>query len=423
MKIDINGINFPKDDNIKYKVLDSQKKLLYINEKNNDLTGWIDYPEFIDKSILDDILKTAEEVKNKCEILLVIGIGGSYLGLKAIYESLNYVNKESGDLKIIFAGFTLSSTYTNHLLKYLEKKTFCINYISKSGTTTEPAIAFRLFKNLLKRQHKSFYNEWIYVTTNSSDGNALKEAQVKGYKILNIPNNIGGRYSCFTAATLFPLACKDINILEFISGAKKARLDCINNCFDNNVALQYAYARNVCLKNNKIIEALCLFSPRLVSLLDWWKQLFAESEGKKGKGILPIGMLYSTDLHSVGQIIQDGPKILFETIVNAKNTLGGVIVPDDPDDFEELNYIVGKDIHDINNSMLNATIKAHHNGNIPIIQIEIDQIDTFNLGYLMYTFMYSCAISSYCNDVNPFDQPAVQEYKDRMFECLGKNNE
>ncbi len=420
MKIDINGICFPKDNNLIEKVVDSQKKLLNVNNEKNHLTGWIDYPEEISQEFLKDILDTAEEVKNKCEILLVIGIGGSYLGLKAIYESLNYINKEIGDLKIIFAGFSLSSTYTSYLLKYLEKKTFCINYISKSGTTTEPAIAFRLFKNLLKKQHKDYYKDWIYVTTNSSNGNAFKEAKANGYKTLFIPNNIGGRYSCFTASTLFPLACKDIDITKFLSGAKKARLDCINNNYEDNIALQYAYARNICLLNGKIIEALCLFSPRLVSLLDWWKQLFAESEGKGGKGILPMGMLYSTDLHSIGQIIQDGPKVLFETIINAKNTLEGLIIPDDPDDFEDLNYIVGKDIHDINNSILKATIKAHRNGNIPIIQMDIDQIDTYNLGYLMYTFMYSCAISAYVNDVNPFDQPAVQEYKDRMFEYLGK---
>lgn len=410
-------------DNIKQKVISSKEKLLQINNENNDLTGWIDYPINITEAILNDIIETANEVKSKCEIMLVIGIGGSYLGTKAVLESLNSQRREEGELKIIFAGFSLSSTYTSYLLKYLEKKTFCINYVSKSGTTTEPAIAFRLFKNLLKKQHKTSYNDWIYVTTNSKDGNALKEAKAKKYKTLFIPDNIGGRYSCFTPCTLFPLACKDIDIREFIKGGQKARFDCLKNSFDNSVALKYAYARRICYEKGKKVEALCFFSPRLLSLLDWWKQLYAESEGKEGKGILPIGMLYSTDLHSVGQIIQDGPKVLFETIVDSKYALAGLTIPDDEDDYEEINYLVGKDIHYINNKMMLATVKAHSKGNIPIIRMEVDKIDTFNLGYLMYTFMFSCAISAYSFDVNPFDQPAVGEYKNKMHELLGKTNE
>ena len=423
MKIELEGLLNFKDnsyDNIKDKILSSKDKLLQVNKNASDLTGWIDYPINITEATLNDIIETANEVKNKCEVLLVIGVGGSYLGTKAVFESLNSQRREEGELKIIFAGFSLSSTYTSYLLKYLEKKTFCINYVSKSGTTTEPAIAFRLFKNLLKKQHKSSYNDWIYVTTNSSEGNALKEAVAKKYKIFYIPDNIGGRYSCFTPCTLFPLACKDVDIREFIKGGQKARFDCLNKSFDNNIALKYAYGRRICYENGKKVEALCFFSPRLLALLDWWKQLYAESEGKEGKGILPIGMLYSTDLHSIGQIIQDGPKLLFETIVDSKYTLAGLTIPDDEDDFEEINYLVGKDIHYINNKMMQATVKAHSKGNVPIIKMELDKIDTFNLGYLMYTFMFSCAISAYSFDVNPFDQPAVGEYKNKMHELLGK---
>lgn len=428
MKIELEGIykslNLTPEDlivkNLKENIFYSYEHLIDENSKKTSMTGWIDYPVEIDYSLIDDIIETANEVKNKCEVLLVIGVGGSYLGTKAILETLNSQRREFGELKIIFAGFSLSSTYTSYLLKYLEKRTFCINYVSKSGTTTEPAIAFRLFKDLLKKQHKSFYNNWIYVTTDSKSGNALLEAKSNGYKIFYIPENVGGRYSCFTPATLFPLACKDIDIKSFIKGAIDGRNNCLNNSFDNNIAMQYAFARLLCHKKGKVVEALCMFSPRLMSLLDWWKQLFAESEGKNGKGILPIGMLYSTDLHSVGQFVQDGPKILFETIVHADQALAGITIPKDEDDFEQLNYLAGTDLHYINDSMLQATVKAHSTGNVPIIKIGINKIDNYNLGKLMYTFMFSCAISAYTIGVNPFDQPAVQEYKNSMYELLGK---
>lgn len=432
MKIELDGIynsknickiNEEETNIIKQNIIDSKNKLLCVNEQKSNLTGWIDYPNEITEGLLSDIIETANEVKNKCEVLLVIGIGGSYLGTKAIFETLNSQRREFGELKVIFAGFSLSSTYTSYLLKYLEKRAFCINYVSKSGTTAEPAIAFRIFKDLLKKQHKSAYNDWIYVTTDSKSGNALAEAKAKGYKTFYIPENIGGRYSCFTPCTLFPLACKDIDIKEFIKGAIDARRHCLNNEFDDNVALQYAFARSMCYKGGKKVEALCLFSPRLLSLLDWWRQLFAESEGKEGKGVFPTGMLYSTDLHSVGQFVQDGPKILFETIVDVKYALAGLAIPDDEDDYEKLNYLVGKDIHYINNKMLQATVSAHANGNVPIIKMEIDKIDAYNLGYLMYVFMFSCAVSGYSLGVNPFDQPAVNEYKNRMYQLLGKENE
>ena len=255
-------------EEIKNKTIQAKQDLLDKNNKKEDLTGWIDYPNEISDELIEDILKTAEEVKNKCEVLVIIGIGGSYLGTKAVLEALNLRRREFGELKIIFAGFSLSSSYTSYLLSYLEHRAFCINYVSKSGTTTEPAIAFRLFKNLLKKQHKSAYNDWIYVTTDEKEGNAIKEAKANGYKTFYIPSNIGGRYSCFTASTLFPLACKDVDIKEFLNGAKQARLVCLAESFDNNIAMKYAYARNLCYRAGKQIEALCLFSPRLLSLGD-----------------------------------------------------------------------------------------------------------------------------------------------------------
>ena len=430
MKIDLTNLNASKKvrclgdakkEEIKDKTIDAKKHLLDVNSEKSDMTGWIDYPIKIEESVLEDIKSCAEEVKNKCEVLVVIGIGGSYLGTKAVLEALNPRRREFGELKIIFAGFSLAASYTSYLLSYLEHRAFCINYVSKSGNTTEPAIAFRLFKNLLKKQHKSAYNDWIYVTTDEHEGNAVKEAKANGYKTFYIPSNIGGRYSCFTASALFPLACKDVDICEYLEGAKQARLECLGNEFDDNIAMQYAYARNLCYAADKKVEALCLFSPRLLSLSEWWRQLFAESEGKEGKGIFPIGMSYSTDLHSIGQFVQDGTKMMFETFIEVSYSLMGTSIEEDKDNYDNLNYLVGKDIHFINNQMLQATIDAHTKGLVPNLKITLDKIDTYHLGKLMYTFMFACAISAYVLGVNPFDQPAVSEYKNRMYELLEEN--
>ena len=430
MKIDLTNLNASrkvknlgdaKKEEIKNKTIEAKKHLLDVNNEKNDMTGVIDYPNKISEDVINDIKKCAEDVKNKCEVLLVIGIGGSYLGTKAVLEALNPRRREFGELKIIFAGFSLASSYTSYLLSYLEHRAFCINYVSKSGTTTEPAIAFRLFKNLLKKQHKSAYNDWIYVTTDEKEGNAVKEARANGYKTFYIPSNIGGRYSCFTPSSLFPLACKDVDIQEFLNGAKQARLECLGNEFDDNIAMQYAYARHLCYAAGKEIEALCLFSPRLISFSEWWRQLFAESEGKEGKGIFPIGMSYSTDLHSIGQFVQDGTKLMFETFIDVDFSMMGTTIDFDEENYDGLNYLAGKDIHFINNQMLQATIDAHTKGLVPNLRIKIDKIDTYHLGKLMYTFMFACAISAYVLEVNPFDQPAVSEYKNRMYELLGKN--
>ena len=427
MKIDLTNLNASKKlrnlgdevkEEIKNKTIEAKQHLLDVNKDNNDMTGWIDYPIKIEQDLVNDILATAEEVKSKCEVLLVIGIGGSYLGTKAVLEALNPRRREFGELKIVFAGFSLASSYTSYLLSYLEHRAFCINYVSKSGNTTEPAIAFRLFKNLLKKQHKSAYNDWIYVTTDEFNGNAIKEAKANHYKTFYIPSNIGGRYSCFTASALFPLACKDVDIKEFINGAKQARLECLGNEFEDNISMQYAYARNLCYKAGKQVEALCLFSPRLLSLSDWWRQLFAESEGKEGKGIFPVGMSYSTDLHSIGQFVQDGTKLMFETFIEVNYSLMGTSLEEDKDNYDGLNYLAGKDIHFINNQMLQATMDAHTKGLVPNIKIKMDVIDTYHLGKLMYFFMFACAMSAYVLGVNPFDQPAVSEYKNRMLELL-----
>ena len=427
MKVNLSKLNSSSDvlsldpkilDELKQNVIDAKRHLLEVNNAKSDMTGWIDYPNEIPSELINDILITAEEVKKKCEILVVIGVGGSYLGTKAIFEALNPQRRNFGELKLIFAGFSLSSSYTSSLLEYLKDKAFCINYVSKSGTTLEPAIAFRLFKNLLIKQHKDAYNNWIYVTTNENDGNALIEAKANGYKYFLFPENIGGRYSCMTACTLFPLACKDVDIKEFIDGAKEARIECINNEFEENAAMQYAYGRNVCYKAGKVAEALCVFSPRLNSLLEWWKQLYGESEGKDKKGLFPVGLSFSTDLHSLGQFVQDGSKILFETFIDVDFSMMGTSIKKDEYNYDGLNYLEGYDLHFINDIMLKAAVTAHSNGGTPIIGIRIKKINTYALGQLMYMFMFSCAISAYMIGVNPFNQPAVNKYKDKMYELL-----
>jgi len=424
MKINYSSVNtlFKSDtckrEQLEKDIIKNKDKLLDINKEGCSMTGWVDYPEDISKDVINDILQTAKEIKEKSRILLVIGIGGSYLGTKAIFEALNSQRREHGELKVMFAGFSLSSTYTSYLMKYLENKDFSIIYVSKSGNTAEPKIAFRLFRNLLKTQHGSTYKEWIYITTSSDTGSLIEEAKTEGYKTFFIPDNIGGRFSCFTAGTLLPLACKDVDICQFIEGAKVARADCINKKCADNIAMQYAYARNLCRLNGKVVEALCVFSPRMFSVTAWWQQLFAESEGKDGKGVLPVGLSYSTDLHSIGQFVQDGNKIMYETILDVKYALMGLSFPYDETNLDDLNYLAGRDIHYINNKMLDATVEAHSTGNVPVIKLKIEKIDTYNLGYLMYTFMFSCAISAYTLGVNPFDQPAVQVYKDKMYQLL-----
>ncbi len=421
MNIDYSNLIFKENPNIKNNIIQIKDKLLKVNKENSNLTGWINYPNEITKDEINKINEYAKEIQNKSNVLVVIGIGGSYLGTKAIIDALDYSFDRKDRIEVIYAGMTISSSYLNDLVKYLENKTFTINYVSKSGTTIEPAIAFRILKNLLIKQHKDKFNEYIYVTTSNGTGNSYKEAIENNYKLLFIPDNIGGRYSCFTACGLLPVAVSNINIENILNGAKSATSDFINNDFNNNIALKYAYARNICYQNNKQIESLCVFSPRLKTLLSWWEQLFAESEGKNKKGLLPVGRLFSTDLHSIGQMIQDGPEILFETMLEVKEPLENITIPESNNNYDELDYLIGKDVHYINNQMLNATLSAHNQkGNVPVVLLSIDNLNDYNLGYLMETFMFSCAISAYNIIDDPFNQPAVNEYKNRMYKLLGK---
>ena len=387
----------------------------------NDYTGWVKYPSEFDKVEFEAIKKHAKYVRDNFEVLVVCGIGGSYLGARAGLEALNGL-KSNDKLEIIFLGQTFSSDYVYDVLRYLENKKFAINVISKSGTTTETAIAFRLVKELLEKNvGVEAARKAIFATTDASKG-ALRELSNKeGYVTFNLPGNIGGRYSVFTAVGLFPLACANIDIDALMNGAKKAQNDCKNPLIEQNPAYKYAVLRDYFYRNKKSVEMFVSYEPRLTQLGEWFKQLFGESEGKEGKGLLPDSATFSTDLHSLGQFIQDGSKVLFETIVFIKNPNNKVVIPHDDKDLDGLNYLEGKDLGFVNEKAFLGTLEAHtKTGGVPNIILEIEKLDAYALGYLFYFFMKTCAMSAYLLDVNPFNQPGVEVYKKNMFHLLGK---
>lgn len=407
------------------KYQDSVSKINEMIDKNegagNDYTGWVKYPCEFDKVEFEAIKKHAKYVRDNFEVLVVCGIGGSYLGARAALEALNGL-KSNDKLEIIFLGQTFSSDYVYDVLRYLENKKFAINVISKSGTTTETAIAFRLVKELLEKKiGVEAARKAIFATTDASKG-ALRELSNKeGYVTFNLPGNIGGRYSVFTAVGLFPLACANIDIDALMNGAKKAQNDCKNPLIEKNPAYKYAVLRDYFYRNKKFVEMFVSYEPRLTQLGEWFKQLFGESEGKEGKGLLPDSATFSTDLHSLGQFIQDGSKVLFETIVFIKNPNNKVVIPHDDKDLDGLNYLEGKDLGFVNEKAFLGTLEAHtKTGGVPNIVLEIEKLDAYALGYLFYFFMKTCAMSAYLLNVNPFNQPGVEVYKKNMFHLLGK---
>ena len=405
-----------------------QEKVSKINQmidenrgEGNDYTGWVNYPETFDKVEFEAIKKYANEVRNKYEVLVVCGIGGSYLGARAALEALRGLRSDD-KLEIVFLGQTFSSDYVYETLKYLEKKNFAINVISKSGTTTETAIAFRLVKELLeKKVGKANAAKAIFATTDAQKG-ALRELSNKeGYVTFNLPGNIGGRYSVFTAVGLFPLACAGIDIDALMKGALEAQKVCKNELISANPAYHYAVLRDYFYRHQKLVEMFVTYEPRLTQLGEWFKQLFGESEGKGGKGLLPDSATFSTDLHSLGQYVQDGNKIMFETILFIRNPNNNVVIPHDEKDLDGLNYLEGKSLGFVNEKAFLGTLEAHtKTGGVPNIILEVDKLDAYNLGYLFYFFMKTCAMSAYLLEVNPFNQPGVEVYKKNMFHLLGK---
>ena len=397
----------------------ARKKLLSKTGLGKEFTGWVDYPLQVPEREITQILDTVEEIKSQCECLVVIGIGGSYLGAKAAIDFLSTYYGGSPN-EVVFLGNTVSPLYLEETLKYLETKDFCVNVISKSGKTLEPAIAFRFVRSLLIKKYGENYNNRVYVTTSQTNSILHDEALEKGYKEFYIPSNIGGRYSVFTAVGLLPIAYAGYDIVEFLKGAINSCQDFTILPFNENPCLQYAALRNILYNKGKTIECLCLYEPKFKSIGEWWKQLFGESEGKDGKGIFPVLLNYSTDLHSIGQYIQDGIRDIFETVLHFDDELNNISIEKDSENMDGLNYLAGKSVYHIRHQIMRGVIDAHLDGKVPNILIKVKDSSIYTLGYLLYFFMFACGVSGYLLDVNPFNQDGVEAYKKNMFALLKK---
>ncbi len=395
-----------------------------INEKTgpgNDFLGWVDWPVNYDKEDLKRIKKDDQYVRDHFDILVVCGIGGSYLGARAALEALNGL-KSDDKLEVIFMGQTFSPNYVAQVLKYLEGKKFAINVISKSGTTTETSISFRLLKELLEKQiGKEASKKAIYATTDKEKGALKTLCNQEGYATYVLPGNIGGRYSVLTAVGLFPLAAAGIDVEAMLLGAKEAREAYDSVDLKNNLCYRYAVTRDYMLRHGKPVEMYVTYEPQMSQISEWLKQLFGESEGKEKKGLFPASATFSTDLHSLGQFIQDGTPLLFETILNVVEPQDDIKIPHDEEDLDGLNYLEGKNLAFVNQKAFEGTLKAHvEDGHVPCNVIYIDKLDAKTLGHLFYFFMRACAMSAYLLDINPFNQPGVEIYKKNMFHLLGK---
>lgn len=390
----------------------------------NDFLGWLSLPDDILPQ-LDRIEKTAKHLRSVSDTTVVIGIGGSYLGARAVIEALSHSFPsllKSKHHEIIYAGQNICEDYVSDLLEILDARNYSIIVISKSGTTTEPALAFRIFKDHLENKvGKASAADRIIAITDSKKGALRSLADLNGYETLVIPDNIGGRYSVLTPVGLLPIAVSGLDIRALVKGAKAMEeLTRHNKNAASNPALMYAAARNLILRGGRSVEILVGFTPRLHFLSEWWKQLFGESEGKEGKGIFPASVDFTTDLHSLGQYIQEGQRILFETMISVKNPKKKLTIPSEKDDSDQLNYLAGKRLSEVNHNAEMGTVLAHNDGNVPVITLNIPELDEYYTGQLIYFFELACAISGYILDVNPFDQPGVEAYKKNMFALLNK---
>ncbi len=395
-----------------------------IDEKTgagNDFLGWVDWPVEYDREELARILKDAQYVREHFDILVVCGIGGSYLGSRAALEALNGL-KSPDKMEIIFMGQTFSPNYVAQVLNYLKGKKFAINVISKSGTTTETSISFRLLKELLESQiGKEAAKKAIYATTDKEKGALKTLCNKEGYATYVLPGNIGGRFSVLTAVGLFPLAVAGIDIQAMLAGAAEARKLYDNDDLKNNICYRYAVMRDYMYRHNYPVELYVTYEPQMSQISEWLKQLFGESEGKEKKALFPASVTFSTDLHSLGQFIQDGSPILFETILNVLNPKDDIKIPHDEEDLDGLNYLEGKDLAFVNQKAFEGTLEAHtKDGGVPCNVFTIDKLDAKALGHLFYLFMRACAMSAYLLEINPFNQPGVEIYKKNMFHLLGK---
>ena len=409
---------------IKHEVISARKTLENGTGAGADFTGWVRLPYEYDKEEYSRILKAAEKIRNSCDVLIVIGIGGSYLGARAAIEFVrsplyNTLKKDTPD--IYFTGNSISSTALTELLSICEGKDICLNVISKSGTTTEPAIAFRIFRDLLiKKYGKKDAYDRIYITTDRSRGALKHLADAEGCETFVVPDNIGGRYSVLTAVGLLPIAVAGIDTDAMLKGAHDAAEKFRTADFDDNDAMKYAAYRNILYRNGKTMEIMASYEPGYAMMNEWWKQLYGESEGKDKKGIFPASVIFSTDLHSLGQYIQDGLRNMFETVVTFNEPTYDVSIPYDEDNADGLNFLYGKTLFEVNAKAEAATVLAHYDGSVPNLILEFDKKDAYNFGYAVYFFEYACGISGYTLGVNPFDQPGVEAYKKNMYALLGK---
>lgn len=411
--------SFIKDEEIlqwQEKVKEVHKKIHEKIGEGNNFLGWVDLPINYDKEEFSRIKLAAEKIRNDSDVLIVIGIGGSYLGSKAVIEAL----KGDSKLEIYFAGNDLSSRHMNDLLRKIEGKNVSLNVISKSGTTTEPALVFRILREWMEMKYGEEANKRIYATTDSEKG-VLKELSIKkGYETFVVPDDIGGRYSVLTAVGLLPIAVAGINIDDLMCGAQAARQNFNNEDLLENDCYKYAVYRNILYKQGKEIEILANYEPCLHFVSEWWKQLFGESEGKDKKGIFPAAVDFTTDLHSMGQFIQDGNRILFETVLSIEEDEEKLVIKEEEQNSDGLNFLVGKTFDEVNKKAMEGTILAHTEGGVLNLIIKLPKLDAFNLGYLLYFWEKACAMSGYLLGVNPFNQPGVEVYKKNMFKLLGK---
>ncbi len=388
----------------------------------NDFLGWLDLPVNYDKEEFARIKEAAKKIREDSDVLLVAGIGGSYLGARAVVEAVKglYHNDTEDGLKIYFCGNTISPTYLNDIIKVTKGKRFSINVISKSGTTTETALAFRVLRKLLEDSVGSEEaNKRIYATTDRTKGTLKQLADAQGWPTFVVPDDVGGRYSVLTAVGLLPIACAGIDIDALMKGAADAR-EAYSVCSKDNDAYRYAMTRNILYRKGKVVETLAAFEPDFTMMNEWYKQLFGESEGKDQKGLMPTSCIFSTDLHSMGQFLQDGSRTMFETYVDIKNTREDFYIEPLEGNFDGLNFLADQNMSVVNRKAMEGTILAHNDGGVPIGVIEVDSLDAYNVGYLIYFFWKACAVSGYLLSVNPFDQPGVESYKKNMFALLGK---
>ncbi len=421
--LDLKGSLITEDEmkNIESEIMAAHELLLDKKGISSDMTGWIDYAGSMDADEYEEIKKSAEYIKNNCEAFILLGIGGSYLGARAAVEAIRGdFHNELSSPKIYYAGQNLSGAYLKKLAEVVKNKEICVIVISKSGTTLETAVSFRIIRELMEEKYKQEAKNRIFAVTDKEKGALKRLSDLNGYKTFVIPDDIGGRYSVITPVGLLPMAAANLNTDEFIKGLMSGAEDYKKRNFDENICCLYAAARNILNRRGKEAEILVNYEPSCISIAEWWKQLFGESEGKEGKGIFPASLNFTTDLHSMGQFVQEGRKIIFETTVLIENSRDDMAVPFDDNDFDSLNYISGRNLSYINRNAFEGTFMAHNEGEVPGIVIKVPEMNEFYLGKLFYFFMMTCGISGYTNNIDPFTQPGVENYKKNMFRLLGK---